>query len=217
MTCRKYIAVICLSAFFHMLPWLDARASELRQTSFGFSSTAAIWKEAPAHVICDDCGALKALSHIPANYAERVIKIRTPAPDSVQFFDNAPVELKDVKEKATQLVDNKPEPAGITQETVFFDFDSAELKKTELEKLRKIIIPGARYDLSGYTCAAGDEGYNDRLALRRSQSVYLGLMSLGVDAQHIKMGGKGKCCYADTDVRSRKNRRVEIILHKEGR
>ncbi|HKZ17342.1 MAG TPA: OmpA family protein [Geobacteraceae bacterium] len=217
MTHRKYIAVICLSAIFHMLPWLDARASELRQTSFGFSSTAAVWKEDPAHVICHDCGALKALSHIPANYAERVIKIRTPVSDSVQFFDNAPVELKDVKENATQLVDNKPEPAGIMQETVFFDFDSAELKKTELEKIRKIIIPGASYDISGYTCAAGDEGYNNRLALRRAQSVYLGLMSLGVDSQHIKMGGKGKCCYADTDEKSGKNRRAEIILHKEGR
>ncbi|MCR4288438.1 MAG: hypothetical protein NUW09_10565, partial [Deltaproteobacteria bacterium] len=180
MTHRKYIAVVCLSVFFHLLPWLDARASELRQTSFGFYSPAAVWKEDPAHVICDGCGALKALSHIPANYAERVIKIRTPVSDSVQFFDNASVELKDVKEKATQLVDNKPGPAGIIQETVFFDFDSAELKKTELEKLKKIIIPGGSYDISGYTCAAGDEGYNNWLALRRAQSVYLELMSLGV-------------------------------------
>lgn len=217
MSHRKYIVIVCLSVFFHFGPSLEARAFELRQTSFDFYSPAAVWKEAPAHVICDGCGALKALSHIPTNYAERVIKIRTPVSDSVQFFDNVPVGLEDGKEKATQLVDKKPEPAGIIQETVFFDFDSAELKKTELEKLRKIIIPGASYDISGYTCAAGDEGYNNRLALRRAQSVYLGLMSLGVEAPHIKMGGKGKCCYADTDEKSGKNRRAEIILHKEGR
>lgn len=213
---RKYIAIVCLSVFFHF-PVLEARSSELRQASFVFYSPAAFWKETPAQVICDACGALKALSHLPANYAERVIKIRTPSSGSVQFSDDAPVELNDLKEKTQEKVDSKPMPPEIVRETVFFEFDSAVLKEEELEKLRRIIIPGARYELSGYTCAAGDEGYNDRLALRRSKSVYLGLMSLGVDAQHIKMGGKGKCCYADTDEKSGKNRRVEIILHKEGR
>lgn len=208
---RKYIAIICFSVFFHFSLSPEAHASELRQASFVFYSPAAFWKETPAHVICDGCAELKALSHIPTNYAERVIKIRTPASGSVHFSDDAPVELKDLKDVSN------PTPPEIIQETVFFDFDSAVLKEGELEKLKKIITPGARYELFGYTCAAGDEGYNDRLALRRSQSVYLGLMSLGVDAQHIKMGGKGKCCYGDTDEKSGKNRRVEIILHKEGR
>jgi len=214
---RKYIPIICLSVFCHFNPSLEARASELRQASFAFYSPAAFWKEDPAHVICDGCGELKALSHIPANYAERVIKIRTPSSGSVQFSDDAPVELKDLKEKTQEKVDFKPTPPEIIRETVYFDFDSAVLKAEELERLRKIIIPEAKYELFGYTCAAGDESYNDRLALRRSQSVYLALMSLGVDAQHIKMGGKGRCCYADNDERSGKNRRVEVILHKERR
>lgn len=214
---RKYIAIFCLSVSFYVSPSPEARASELRQASFAFYSPAAVWKEDLAHVICDGCGELKALSHIPANYAERVIKIRTPASGIVQFSDDAPVELKDLKEKAQEKVDFKPTPPEIIRETVFFDFDSAVLKAEELERLRKIIIPGAKYELVGYTCAAGDESYNDRLALRRSQSVYLDLMSLGVDAQHIKMGGKGRCCYADNDEKSGKNRRVEVILHKERR
>lgn len=214
---RKYIAIFCLSVSFYVSPSPEVHASELRQASFAFYSPAAFWKEDPAHVICDGCGELKALSHIPANYAERVIKIRTPSSCSVQFSDDTPIELKDLKEKAQDKVDFKPTPPEIIRKTVFFDFDSAVLKAKELERLGKIIIPGARYELSGYTCAVGDESYNDRLALRRSQSVYLGLMSLGVDAQHITMGGKGKCCYTDNDERSGKNRRVEIILHKEGR
>lgn len=214
---RKYVGIVCLAVFFHLGLSPEAWTAELRQASFVYYSPAAFWKEDPAHVICDGCYELKALSHIPANYAERVIKIRTPSSGSVQFSDDAPVELNNLEEKTQEKVDFKPTPPEIIRETVFFDFDSAVLKAQELERLRKIIIPGSRYELFGYTCAAGDESYNDRLALRRSQSVYLGLISLGVDAQHIKMGGKGKCCYADNDERSGKNRRVEIILHKEGR
>lgn len=214
---KKCVGIVCLAVFFYLGLSPEAWTSELRHVSFVYYSPAAIWKEDPAHVICDGCGDLKALSHIPTNYAERVIKIRTPFSGSVQFSDDVPAELKDLKERTQEKIDSKPMPSEIIRETVFFDFDSAVLKAEELERLRKIIIPGAKYELFGNTCAAGDEGYNDRLALRRSQSVYLGLMSLGVGAQHIKMGGKGRCCYADNDERSGKNRRVEIILHKEGR
>lgn len=208
----KYIAMACLTAVFQMGPWLDVGASELRQVPFAFHSNAAIWEEEPAHVICDGCDELRALSHIPANYAERVIKIRIPPLGSFQFSDNAPVEPGDGKEMAPQLPDNRPEPPQTIKETVFFNFDSAVLTEAELEKLRKIILPGASYDIAGYTCAAGAEDYNDRLALRRAQSVYLGLLSLGVEAKQLKMGGKGRCCYADTDEKSGKNRRAEIIL-----
>jgi len=188
----------------------EAGAVELRQAVLSFDSPVAVWESKPAHVVCDGCSPLKKLTVVPTDYAENIIKVRVPV------FDDASVEQKDGKDKEAQ-VDKKLEPVRVGQETLFFDFDSSLLKKSEFEKLKNIIVPDARYDITGYTCSIGDEDYNYRLALRRAQSVYQAFLKLGLDAARMNVTGKGKCCYADSDRENGRNRRVEVILNKERR
>ena len=185
----------------------EAGAIELRQVVLSFDSTVAVWDSKPAHVVCDGCSPLKKLTIVPPDYAENIIKVRVPVSDS------ASIEHKDGKEKEGQ-VDKKPEPVKVGQETFFFDIGSALLKKSELEKLKNVIVPDARYEITGYTCSLGDEDYNYRLALRRAQSVSQAFLKLGLDAARMNVTGKGKCCYADSDRESGRNRRVEVILYK---
>src|SRR3989304_2143187 len=141
-----------------------AGAVELRQAVLSFDSPVAVWESKPAQGVCDGCRPLKMLTVVPTDYAENIIKVRVPV------FDDASVEQKDGKEKNGQ-VDKKPDTVKVGQETVFFDFDRAFLKKSELEKLKNVIVPDARHDITGYTCSIGDEDYNYRLAPRRAQSV----------------------------------------------
>ena len=207
-TCVHYLVLGILSVY--AMAGAEAGAADLRQAVLSFDSTVAVWESKPAHVVCDGCNPLKKLTVVPTDYVENIIKVRVPV------FDDASVEQKDGKEKNGQ-VDKKPEPVKVGQETVFFDFDSAFLKKSELEKLKNVIVPDARYEITGYTCSIGDEDYNYRLALRRAQSVYQAFLKLGLDAARMNVTGKGKCCYADSDRENGRNRRVEVILNKERR
>lgn len=206
--CGRYLVFGILAVY--SMVGAEVGAADLRQAVLSFDSTVAVWDSKPAHVVCDGCSPLKKLTVVPPNYAENIIKVRGPV------FDDASVEQKDGKEKDGQ-VDKKSEPVKVGQETVFFDFDSAFLKKSELEKLKNVIVPDARYDITGYTCSIGDENYNYRLALRRAQSVYQAFLKMGLDAARMNVTGKGKCCYADSDRENGRNRRVEVILNKERR
>src|SRR3989304_6856255 len=170
----------------------EAGAVELRQAVLSFDSPVAVWESKPAHVVCDGCSPLKKLTVVPTDYAENIIKVRVPV------FDDASVEQKDGKDKEAQ-VDKKLEPVRVGQERLFFDFDSSLLKKSEFEKLKNIIIPDARYDITGYTCSIGDEDYNYRLALRRAQSVYQAFLKMGLVATRMNVTGKGKGRYAGSD------------------
>lgn len=204
----RYLVLGILSVY--AMAGAEAGAAELRQAALSFDSPVAVWESAPAHVVCDGCSPLKKLTVVPPDYAENIIKVRVPV------FDDVSVEQKNGKDKEAQ-VDKKPEPVKVGQETVFFNFDSAFLKKSELEKLTNVIVPDAKYDITGYTCSIGDEDYNYRLALRRAQSVYQAFLKLGLDAARMNVTGKGKCCYADSDRENGRNRRVEVILNKERR
>ena len=88
-------------------------------------------------------------------------------------------------------------------ETVYFEFDSFELRPSEKVKL-DALSREAIYSVSGFTCDIGGKEYNDRLAFKRAMAVkeYLGDIVKEVNA-------KGKCCYMDPKERS-KNRRAEI-------
>jgi len=112
-----------------------------------------------------------------------------------------------IEERKSDIVVSLPAQAGASGgkviETVYFDFDSFELKSEEKKKLDSL-SRDINYRVTGYTCDIGEKSYNDRLALKRARAVkdYLGDIVKEVD-------GKGKCCYVDLRERWR-NRRVEI-------
>jgi outer membrane protein OmpA-like peptidoglycan-associated protein/opacity protein-like surface antigen len=114
-----------------------------------------------------------------------------------------------------------PAPPATRTYLVFFDWDRADLS----ERARQIVAEAAaastkvattRIDVNGYTDLSGSPAYNQRLSVRRAESVEAELVRDGVPKAEIVIRGFG-----ETDplvptapgVREPQNRRVEIILH----
>ena len=100
----------------------------------------------------------------------------------------------------------------------FFDFDKAVLKPEGKASLDKLVtdIEGVNVEViiaEGHTDSIGTDQYNERLAIRRAESVKSYLVSKGVPADRVYVEGKGeKQPVADnkTSEGRAKNRRVEI-------
>ena len=100
----------------------------------------------------------------------------------------------------------------------FFDFDKAVLKpagKASLDELTSK-LEGMNLEVIiavGHTDSIGTDAYNEKLAMRRAESVKAYLRGKGIDANRIYTEGKGeKQPVADnkTSAGRAKNRRVEI-------
>ena len=112
-----------------------------------------------------------------------------------------------------------PEPARTY--LVFFDWDRADLTS----RAREIIATAAqasthvqttKIEVNGYTDLSGTAAYNQRLSVRRAQSVEAELVRDGVAANEISIHGYGESnplVPTAKGVREPQNRRVEIILH----
>jgi OOP family OmpA-OmpF porin len=112
-----------------------------------------------------------------------------------------------------------PEPARTY--LVFFDWDRADLTG----RAREIIAQAAqasthvqttRIDVNGYTDLSGTAAYNQKLSVRRAQSVESELVRDGVAQNEISIHGYGESnplVPTAPGVREPQNRRVEIILH----
>ncbi len=104
---------------------------------------------------------------------------------------------------------------------VFFDWDRADLT----QRARQIIHEAAnasthvqttRIEVNGYTDLSGTAAYNQRLSVRRAQSVEAELVRDGVPKGEIGIHGYGESnplVPTAQGVREPQNRRVEIILH----
>lgn len=189
-----------------------AQASELRQMDYVFKDSAGSWKAQVAHVICDDCPPLKKLAWSPADFAERVVRIRAPL--SVPKGNSSRMSSAGKHTSVSDVAEKRPS-------VVYFDFDSSRLKKQGLKKLREYVhginnsTKGGTIEITGYTDGVGTKEYNDGLAFRRAEAVYRALRAMGLPGDIMKVMGRGRCCYADSDVRSGKNRRVEVIDHRK--
>jgi outer membrane protein OmpA-like peptidoglycan-associated protein len=112
-----------------------------------------------------------------------------------------------------------PEPARTY--LVFFDWDRADLTS----RAREIIAQAAqasthvqttRIEVNGYTDLSGTAAYNQKLSVRRAQSVESELVRDGVAENEISIHGYGESnplVPTAPGVREPQNRRVEIILH----
>jgi len=118
----------------------------------------------------------------------------------------APEKPKPVAEKVTFAAD------------VLFDFDKAVIKPEGKSKLDDISnkVRGINLEVVigiGHADSIGSDAYNQRLSVRRAESVKAYLVSKGIESNRIYTEGKGeKQPVADNKTRDgrAKNRRVEI-------
>jgi outer membrane protein OmpA-like peptidoglycan-associated protein len=115
-----------------------------------------------------------------------------------------------------------PAPAVEAARTylVFFDWDRADLT----ERARQIVSEAAqasthvqttKIEVNGYTDLSGTAAYNQKLSVRRAQSVEAELVKDGVAENEIAIHGYGESnplVPTAKGVREPQNRRVEIIL-----
>ena len=115
-----------------------------------------------------------------------------------------------------------PPPAAVPARTylVFFDWDRADLTS----RARQIVASAAeasthvqttRIEVNGYTDLSGTAAYNQKLSVRRAQTVQNELVHDGVSRSEIAIHGYGEThplVQTAQGVREPQNRRVEIIL-----
>ena len=115
-----------------------------------------------------------------------------------------------------------PPPPAATKVTyaadAFFDFDKSVLKPEGRAKLDDLVdkIKGISLEVIiavGHTDAVGSDEYNQKLSVRRAESVKAYLVSKGIEKNRVYTEGKGeKQPVADNKTAEgrAKNRRVEI-------
>jgi OmpA-OmpF porin, OOP family len=158
------------------------------------------WTPATAVAECD--GALK-----PVVVAAPV-EAPAPPPAPVAPPAPAPVVVAPVpsSEKVTYAAD------------ACFDFDRAVLKPEAKTKLDDLVSKTKEINLEviiavGHTDGVGTDAYNDKLSVRRAESIKTYLTSKGLEANRVYTEGKGKrqpVADNKTAEGRAKNRRVEI-------
>ena len=104
--------------------------------------------------------------------------------------------------------------------TVYFDTDSATIKKSEQEKLQHVAdhLKGnatVALEIEGHCDERGTEGYNIALGNKRALAVREYLANLGVDAGHIGVVSYGEAKPAEkgnSEAAWKKNRRGVFVL-----
>lgn len=118
----------------------------------------------------------------------------------------APAKPKPVAEKVTLAAD------------VLFDFDKSVLKAEGKNKLDDLAAKVKAINLEvviaiGHTDSIGSDAYNQKLSVRRAESVKAYLVSKGIEPNRIYTEGKGEkqpVASNKTKDGRQKNRRVEI-------
>jgi outer membrane protein OmpA-like peptidoglycan-associated protein len=123
-----------------------------------------------------------------------------------------------------------PPPAEMTPPTappipvrtylVFFDWDRADLTTRAKQIVQAAAdasthVQTTRIEVNGYTDLSGTVGYNQKLSVRRAETVEKELIHDGVAAGEISIHGYGESnplVPTAKGVREPQNRRVEIIL-----
>ena len=113
-----------------------------------------------------------------------------------------------------------PAPAPARSYLVFFDWDRADLTGRARQIIREAAenstrVQYTRIEVNGYTDTSGTPAYNQRLSVRRAQSVAAELVRDGVPRNAISIQGFGEThllVATGPGVREPQNRRVEIII-----
>jgi outer membrane protein OmpA-like peptidoglycan-associated protein len=115
----------------------------------------------------------------------------------------------------------EPEPVAVqTEFMVFFDWDESVLTPQANNTLDQVVVVYdengfAQVNLAGHTDTSGPTDYNQRLGLRRAESVRQGLVARGVAPDEIVVRSFGETDLlvpTPDGVREPQNRRVEIVM-----
>jgi len=162
------------------------------------------WTPATAVAECD--GALKPVVAVPVAAPEPA-PVPAPAPVAPPAPAPAPVVAPvPSSEKVTYAAD------------AFFDFNKADLKPEAKAKLDDLVSKTKEINLEviiavGHTDSIGSDAYNDKLSVKRAESIKTYLTGKGVEANRVYTEGKGKkqpVADNKTAEGRAKNRRVEI-------
>lgn len=128
-------------------------------------------------------------------------KKQTIVPDSIPQSEESFSVADPVPDEAS--LDTFPEPIEKVQipvnhtHTVFFAFDSDKLSETEAINLRmwyNSVQPIESVpEVVGYACCIGTSDYNMDLGLRRAETVYNALKSMGHDYAQMRSVGESEC------------------------
>ncbi|MBI2771569.1 MAG: OmpA family protein [Burkholderiales bacterium] len=159
------------------------------------------WTPATADPRCD--GAIKPMAPAPVVAAPAPAPAAAPAPAPAPAPAAAPAVAAT---KVTYAAD------------AFFDFDKSVLKPEGKAKLDDLVGKVKDINLEviiavGHTDSVGSDAYNQKLSVRRAESVKAYLVSKGIEKNRVYTEGKGeKQPVADnkTSEGRAKNRRVEI-------
>jgi OmpA-OmpF porin, OOP family len=160
----------------------------------------AFWDPSNAQKGCDE----DLIPKPPPPPVAPVVVPPAPAPAPRPVVPVAPPKV--VSEKVTYAAD------------AFYDFDKATLKPEGKAKLDELASKIKDFTLEvviavGHTDSVGSDAYNQKLSLRRAESVKAYLVSKGIEANRVYTEGKGKkqplADNKTADGRA-KNRRVEI-------
>jgi outer membrane protein OmpA-like peptidoglycan-associated protein len=133
-------------------------------------------------------------------------------------------ELNHMQEVLSHIVETRRTKNGmvmsLSDNTFKFDFDSSELKPQNRELLSRIagiLLASKGYGLTvfGYTDDIGTADYNQKLSVRRAQSVRDYLVEAGLEPGMVSVRGYGKTSpmvQGSSEAARAKNRRVEIAL-----
>jgi len=109
----------------------------------------------------------------------------------------------------------------ISNEFVFFDHDKEDIKDTELNAIYKVYDQLRLNDnltliINGWASPTESSSeYNQRLSERRSNEVYAKYVSMGIDADRIRIESFGKDLNKSEELVYDVARRVELIIVKD--
>jgi outer membrane protein OmpA-like peptidoglycan-associated protein len=170
---------------------------------------------------------------VPLSAAKAPSKVAAVEPEKVKIVE-VPVEKIVVKEvtkvvevpkivEVTKVVEKVVEVEKVVFPAVAFRFDSAEL--TELGK-GQVYLASQRLKektdikvvIEGHTDAVGSEEYNQKLGMRRAQTIMNELSALGIDRSRMSAASLGEnkpLISQETNWARAVNRRVEFQVNAQ--
>ena len=102
---------------------------------------------------------------------------------------------------------------------ILFDVNKASLKPESMGVINQVAKlmkkhPELNFSIEGHTDSDGDETMNQQLSEKRSESVKLALVDLGIEKSHFQIKGFGESKPVDSNSSPEgkaNNRRVEFV------
>ncbi len=145
-------------------------------------------------------------------YTGKPIKVAQAKEETKKEDTTAKYEDKTQKEKFSEV------PLKLDTK-IHFDFNKYHVKKEYIPVLNEVVKvmkenPKMKLKVTGYTDNIGSKDYNERLAMKRAQTVKEYLVKQGIEASRIEIAGIGKANYIaenTSDIGRFTNRRAEFV------